>query len=161
MAVYGYSQCFEETASAVTATNSVALGTRRNYNGVDYVYAYNASTSDISPGYGVIASLNSGYSVTLSSVTGDFCLGVVHNATALAGNYFWLAQRGFVTAEVGDTVIGNHTAGTGVGIALMTNGKFYGITSGATGSTWSYTKCGITCESIETTSSGRVYINVI
>jgi hypothetical protein len=160
MAVYGYSNCFEESASAVTATNSVTLGTRRHSDGVDYVYAYNQGNSMIYPGYGVIASLCSGYSVTLSSVTGDMCFGIVHNATATTGTYFWLAQRGFVKAEVGDTVIGNHTAATGMPIALMSLGKFYAVTSGATGSTWNYTQCGYTVDCIETATSGRVYINI-
>ena len=160
MSAYGYSQCFEETASAVTLTPSVSLGTRRFYNGVDYVYCYNQGNSQISPGYGAIASLCSGYSVTVSSVTGDMCFGVVHNATATTSTYFWLAQRGFVSVEVGDTVIGNHTAATGMPIALMSLGKFYAVTSGATGNTWAFTQCGHTVDCIETATSGKVYLNI-
>lgn len=161
MASYGYSQCFEESASAVTATNSVALGTRRHYNGVDYVYCYNAADSIIQPGYGAINSFNSGYSVVVSSVTGDHCFGVVVNATATTNTYFWLAQRGYVKIEIGDTVIGNHSATVGRPFALMSLGKFYGVTSGATGNTWAYTRAGVTCETIATNASGRAYINVL
>ena len=39
-----------ESVSAVTATPSVEVGTRRYYKGKDYIYCYNAGGSQISQG---------------------------------------------------------------------------------------------------------------
>lgn len=154
---YGYVNLFEETVSAVTATNSVGLGQTRHYNGVDYVYAYNAGNSQINPGYGVIASANSGYSCTLSSAIGDRCFGVVHNATATTGTYFWLAQQGFVHIQASDTA---SAAVQGARFFMDANGTFRHAATGATGSTWAFNAVATAVEAISTAGTGAVYLNV-
>ncbi len=86
-----------ESVSQVTATNSVELGTRVVVDGRQYCYVYNgAANSVISPGNGVIPQTGtSGYTVTISSVTGcDAFAAVCYHATIATGYYGWLVTRG-------------------------------------------------------------------
>ena len=96
MAFYGVSPVAFESVSAVTATNSVDVGTVRQEGDEKYIYVYNAGNSQISVGHGATVSAVSGYSVTVSSSAGDLCIGVVKHATLTTGTYGWLVTRGFV-----------------------------------------------------------------
>ena len=154
---YGYGQLFEETASAVTATPSVTLGQRQHYNSVDYVYCYNAGNSQINPGYGVVCSANSAYSVTLTSVIGDLPFGVVVNATATTGTYFWAAQRGIVKLVTADNA---SASAQGQAFFLDANGTWRHAATGATGSTWAYAARAVGLEGIATASSGKVFLSI-
>ena len=87
-----------ESVSAVTATNTVDLGTRAVDGGNEYVYVYNAGNSQISKGFAAVLSATTGYSVTVSSTTQvDIALGMVKNATLTTGTYGWLMIKGFAT----------------------------------------------------------------
>lgn len=91
-----------ESVSAVTATNSVDLGTVRVTGGAEYVYVYNAGADVIGLGQIAVLSCNSGYSVTASSITGfDLPIGVCANATIATGSYGWLMTRGFTRVQNG------------------------------------------------------------
>lgn len=98
------SPVFFESASAVTATNSVALGSRRvDANGYEYVYCFNAGGEQISPGFGAIVSTGtSGFSVTITSVaeTAHQFVGVVKHATLTTATYGWVLTKGFSQIEV-------------------------------------------------------------
>lgn len=84
-----------ESVSAVTATNSVDLGTVRTFAGEDYVYVYNTTTTIPVGSFGVL-SANSGFSVTLTSITQyDFPIGIVKHAAIPGSQYGWLLTRGF------------------------------------------------------------------
>jgi hypothetical protein len=108
MATYSYKEVHEEGVSAVTATPSVQVGTRRLNNGIEYVYCYNAgnAASDGATRIGspVILTGVSGYTFTANTFTtaADFSstfsfLGVTHNATCPSGSYCWVATRGPVS----------------------------------------------------------------
>jgi hypothetical protein len=155
MMAYGYANASQEVVSHVTATNTISLGERRMYKDVEYVYCYNQGNSDIPPGYGVIASLCSGYSVTLSSAAGDKCFGVCVNVTATTATYFWLAQKGFVKVVTQDLDSANVA---GECIRLEDNGAFQHVQTGATGNTWSFQKAGYLIEDVATAGSGLAYI---
>lgn len=110
-----------ESVSAVTATNSVELGTRVSVGGNDYVYVYNAGNSQISKGFGATVSGTTGYSVTVSAVTMlDFAVGVCKNATLTTGTYGWLLTRGFSTFVAG----ASDSFTTGDVLALAVDGVF-------------------------------------
>jgi len=158
----GYQMAYGEKVSAVTATPSTPLGSRRREGLNDYIYCYNVGNSEIYPGYGVVLSANSQCSVTLTTITGDVCFAVVKHATMTTGTYAWLCTKGPAKVEIGDTVIADHTAVTGTPVALMSLGKFYGIVSGSagTGTTWSaFGVVGVTLDSIATNASGSVWLN--
>ena len=95
---YGASPVSVESVSAVTATPSVQLGTKRTENGEDYIYLYNNGNTQITVGAGVIISALSGYSVTVSSLTnlGAF-VAVNKHATVASAYYFWGMTRGFAS----------------------------------------------------------------
>ena len=85
-----------EPVSAVTLTNSVQPGETRFINGEEYLYVYNVGNSQISVGNHAVLSSNSGFSVTVSSITQyDFPIGFVKHATITTGAYGWLLTRGF------------------------------------------------------------------
>lgn len=90
-----------ETVSNVTATNSVNPGETRFINGEEYLYVYNAGVQQISVGNFAVLSANSGYSVTVSSITQyDFPIGIVKHATITTGAYGWLMTRGFAKLQL-------------------------------------------------------------
>lgn len=86
-----------ESVSAVTATNSVDLGTTRTQGAEEYIYVYNAGAASASPGQYMVMSANSGYSLTVSSVTMyDFPMGFVKHTTIPAASYGWILTKGFL-----------------------------------------------------------------
>lgn len=126
----GLQQIFEESVSAVTATNSVTLGTERWEGGRKYRYVYNKSTSTAAAKYGVVYSSASGFSVTVSSLKGEFCAGVVYNADIPPTNYGWICVNGFcpVTSSGNSAIVQGHP------IILDASGAFT-IASGGTAGT--------------------------
>lgn len=87
----------EESVSAVTATNSVELGTRRIIDGDEYVYCYNNTGSLATAGALMIQSAVSGYSLTRSTtIVTDYPMVAVKNVEVPAGSYFWGLVRGSV-----------------------------------------------------------------
>lgn len=90
-----------ESVSNVTATNSVNPGETRFVNGEEYIYCYNAGVQQISVGNYAVLSANSGYSVTVSSVTGyDLPIGFCKHTTLTTGAYGWLLSRGFTKVQM-------------------------------------------------------------
>lgn len=115
-----------ESVSNVTLTNSVDLGTVRVFNGEEYVYVYNDGGVQVLPGFGVVMSGNTGYSVTHSSTTSfNYCIGMVKHATFAVAGYGWLLTRGFTNVKmhadssgiVGDPIYLG-LSGTVVGLGL-------------------------------------------
>lgn len=105
MKYYSAGPINEESVSAVTATPSVQLGTRRMYKGEEYVYCYNAGGGAIatSVALGVkFVTGASGYSVAATSLTDVFnpFVGVVKNAAFAAGDYGWVMTKGFASVSV-------------------------------------------------------------
>ena len=97
MAFYGVAPIAFESVSAVTATNSVDLGTRRSENGDEYVYCYNNTGSSATQGAIMVSSGLSGFSFTRSSTAAlDLPMVAVKNATVTAGYYFWGLTKGSV-----------------------------------------------------------------
>jgi hypothetical protein len=90
-------QIYMESVSAVTATNSVEIGTRRIFNSEAYIYVYNGgSNAQIGPGLFAAVTATSGYTVTVSSTSGQFAVGVCKHATITTGTYGWLLTAGYV-----------------------------------------------------------------
>jgi hypothetical protein len=92
---------FEESVSAVTATNSVQLGSKRVVGGREYTYVYNAgSTAAVQ--VAVCLTGTSGYSVVVTmATTSTTCFsptlfGVVREAELTASQYGWVVTRGHV-----------------------------------------------------------------
>ena len=81
-----------ESVSSVTSTNSVELGTRRIFNGEEYVYCKNDTGSSVTQGALMVKSLTS---LTRSSTDAlDMpSVGVKHAAVG-ASQYFWGLVRG-------------------------------------------------------------------
>ena len=153
---------YTESVSAVTATNSVALGSQRIENGKWYTYVYNGGTSSCPVAYGVIASSNSSYTVLCSSALGDMLAGVVVHNSITTATYGWVLTKGPATITLGAG--GGVTPATlGGGIALQTNGVFTGITAcgggtGATGNTAMLAKCGVSTTAIAESGTGMAWI---
>ena len=98
--VYGVGPVEMESVSNVTATNSVNLGEVRFVGGDEYIYVYNAGTGTINVGQFAVLSANSGYSVSVSSITSfDFPIGFAKHAAIPAGSYGWLLARGFTSVN--------------------------------------------------------------
>lgn len=121
MAYQGVAPILFESVSAVTASNSVEVGTRATVAGNDYIYVYNAGNSQIPVGNGAVCSGVSGYSVTVSAVTMvDFAIGVVKHATLTTGTYGWLLTRGFSGFNTG----ASDSCATGSPLAIAVDGVF-------------------------------------
>ena len=97
---------YAESVSNVTLTPSVALGSVRMEAGNQYLYVYNDGGASINVGRGVIISANTGYSVTVSSLTnvGGF-LGVCQHNTIMTASYGWIVTRGFCKVLAAATAI--------------------------------------------------------
>lgn len=151
---YGHQQLFTESVSAVTATNTVALGTRRVEGGNEYLYVYNAG-STAAVGYGVIASANSGYSVTITSVMGNLPLGVVQSNDLTASYYGWVQTKGFVHVYWNGTAA-NGTAAIGDAVVLGANGGFDHVVTALAGGT--HGVIGYSVSEIATAGTGTIYL---
>lgn len=102
IAAYG-GPAFEEGISAVTATPSVAIGSRRVHQGEEYVYCYNSGGSSAAAGKGVkFITGASGYSVAVTSLTDTFnpFVGVVKHVAIGSAEYGWVMTRGFASVSV-------------------------------------------------------------
>lgn len=120
---------YAESASAVTATNSVQVGTQwGDDSGNMYVYVYNAGPVQISQGqFAVLATGVSGYSVTASSTTFmDNPIGVAKNATLTTATYGWLMYRGFTGISTE-----NVSFTTAQAVMAGLNGNFQAATTAA------------------------------
>ena len=148
---------FEESVSAVTATNSVDLGSRRVWKGEEYVYCFNAGGSQASPSYGLkVITGASGYSVAVTSladVANPF-VGVVKHATLTTDTYGWVMTRGFVNVEASadSTITGDYVA-----ISLDADGTFhqaYPVTDAVGVGTFAIVGHGL---DVDTASGGSFY----
>jgi hypothetical protein len=143
--------------SMVTATlgvNDPEPGYRMTDGDEDYVFVYNAGNSQISPTYGAVMSGVSGYSVTVSSISGvDFLAGVCKHATLTTATYGWLCTRGFVEVEME----ADNSAAAGQILALAADGEF-ALKSNSTG--FPTPAVGKTMEAIASAGSGTAWINV-
>lgn len=91
-----------ESASAVTASPSVQLGTVKVDNsGNKFIYVYNGGNAQISQGQGAFLSpsnYSSGFTVSVSNAAsqsgGERMLGVAHHATIATGYYGWVMAAG-------------------------------------------------------------------
>lgn len=151
----GYRQLFEDGVSDITATPSVELGTRRVLNNREYIYCYNNGTT-ANVGLGLIASLNSGYSLTVTAALKDRCMAVVQNVNLTTNYYGWAQVKGQANIAIGSD---HATCATGEGIYLIANGEFGGVTTGATGSTYAAMEAGFALVAIGTDQTGSVYLN--
>lgn len=98
MAFYGVAPISFESVSAVTATNTVDLGTMRFHAGELYEYVYASTTVPV--GYGAVYTGTSGHSVVATgAVTGEYCAGWCKHATIAGGTYGWLLKKGLVDAK--------------------------------------------------------------
>lgn len=90
---------YNEPISAVTLTNSVLLGSVRMEGGEEYLYVYNDGGASMTVSYlAVPQSGSSGYSVTVTSVTGaDVGMGFVKHATFPTAAYGWILTKGYTT----------------------------------------------------------------
>lgn len=90
--------------SQVTATlgaNDGQLGDEAQEGSTKYLLVYNDCNSSLAVGNGVILQSGaSGYSCTISSVTGDRIIGVVKNAAITTGAYGWVVTKGFTTVQM-------------------------------------------------------------
>lgn len=100
MAFYGLDPVQFESVSAVTATNSVDLGTIRYEAGEVYEYVY--AVSCISMGIGAVITGTSGFSVIATgAVSGELCHGFAKHDSITTGKYGWLLKKGVVDAANG------------------------------------------------------------
>lgn len=120
-APYGIPSLWTESVSAVTASNSVELGTFRFDGGDIYQYVYNGGGQSAGVGMGLVLSAVSGYTVTVSSVTGVHNLfGVVKNESFTTNTYGWALTRGFTALEMG----ADNSGIVGLQVILGTDGVF-------------------------------------
>jgi len=129
MAFYSDTPVIFGGLSGVTATPGTKdpeLGTRVNYAGNEYLYVYNAATTDVPIGYAVTPLAGTtNYSCTISTTAQiDVPMGVVKNATLSASCYGWVQTRGYCKIHVSAAVA------TGTPMQLGANGLWI---SGVTG----------------------------
>lgn len=90
--------------SGTTATlgkNDPKIGDECQEGSTKYLFVYNDCNSSLAVGNGVILQSGaSGYSVTVSSVTGDRFIGCVKNAAIATACYGWVATKGFTTVQM-------------------------------------------------------------
>lgn len=118
MSVENISPILFESVSAVTATPSVELGTERTVAGEKYVYVHNCGTGSTGVGVGLIrpASAFAGlYSASVSSASGDMCVGFVKHATIPTLNYGWALEDGVVTVAIASSASSLAVGAVGLG----------------------------------------------
>lgn len=147
-------QVFFESVSNVTATNSVEVGVERKVGDETYRYVYNAGNSQIPPSYGCVLSAVTGYSVTISSITGvDFLVGAVKHATLTTGTYGWVLTQGFMPVEME----ADNSAAAGQILALAADGEF-ALKSNSTG--YPTPAVGKAMAAVASGASGDAFISV-
>lgn len=122
--------------SNVTATRGKdpEVGTRVCYNGVDYVFIYNAGATQISKGQVCVpATGTAGYSCTVSSAVYGIPVGVCVHATLTAATYGWVAYRGTVEVNAPSA------CAQGTAICVGSNGAVATYVCGTTGKEYGYT----------------------
>lgn len=141
---------FFKGISNVTATPDVELGTERVEDGEKFLYVYNCggSTAAVRSGMSRPASASAGiYSGSVSSVSGDVCLGFVKHVAIPSGEYGWILTRGNVTVQVAssasDQAAGPKTLGAAGLIATMGAG---------------YAVCGELTTAIVSGNSGSLHV---
>lgn len=134
--------------------NDPKVGDTARSGDESYLWVYNAGNSVLTVGDGVIVSAVSGYSVTLSSLTGvHACVGVVRHTTIPTAYYGYVVTRGFTQINMG----ANNSAAAGDLILLGTDGKF-GPKSISTGNP--APACGHAMAAIASGASGSAFINI-
>jgi hypothetical protein len=129
MAFYSENPIIFGGLSGVTATRGSKdpeIGTRVNSNGNEFLYVFNAGSTDIPIGYAVTPLAGTtGYSCTISTTAQiDVAMGVVKNATLSASCYGWVQTKGHCKIHVSAAVTG------GAPMQLGANGLWV---SGVTG----------------------------
>ena len=140
--------------TATLGSNDPEIGTRVQKGNEEYIFIYNAGGTDIKPGLAAKLNLGTGYSCTVSTVTGaDFAIGVVKNATISAGYYGYLMTKGFskVIMEAD-----NSCAAGGV-LTIADNGEF-ALKSNSTG--YPANALGFAISAIASGGSGNAYISI-
>ena len=130
--------------------NDPEVGDRATVNGTEYVFCYNDGGSTIAAGFGAVpAAGTSVMSVTVSAVTSDdICVGVAV-ASLSTGAYGWLATRGIVNIEAGETIT------TGEVFEIAANGEFAPLSN----TTGNGARLGKALDTIATDASGSAYIS--
>lgn len=101
--------------------NDPNVGDVAVYGNEKYRFVYNVGSSTANVGDGVIVSAVSGYSVTVSSVTGvDLLVGVVKHAAIATGYYGYVVTNGFSQVNMGADL----SAAAGALLVLAADGKF-------------------------------------
>jgi len=135
------SPIFMKSISMVTAVADVELGTERVESGEKYRYVFNCGIAATGTGVGLIrpASAFAGlYSCSVSSVSGDACLGFVKHVSIPAAEYGWALIQGVITVAIASSVstpaagclglgangaVATHSAGMPVGQSLAAIGS--------------------------------------
>lgn len=158
MTVYNVAPIRFSAVSMVTATlgsKDPEIGTRCTEGNVEYIFVYNAGTSQISPGFGATVSAITGYSVTVSSVTDiDTVVGVCRNVTLTTGTYGWLVTKGFTTIQMGT----NNSCVTGGMLGIGVDGGFATAKVSANTDTAMGPIVGKALTSVASAGSGLAYI---
>lgn len=130
--------------------NDPEPGERAFINGTEYVFAYNEGGTVIAAGYGAVPNAGmSVMSVTVSAATSDDTVVGVAVVSIAAASYGWLATRGVVNVEAGETMT------TGERIEVAANGDFAPVSN----TTGNGPTLGKALDTIATDASGSVYIN--
>jgi hypothetical protein len=142
-----------DSVSLVTAVPSVALGTERiESDGSKYIYVYNAGGAATGVGVGMSRPVSAAaglYSGSVSSVSGDWCIGFVKNATIPAAEYGWALIRGLVTVAISSSASSQSAGPKMLGAAGLI----------ATSSTDGF-KVGELTTAIVSGNSGALYVNL-
>jgi hypothetical protein len=136
--------------------NDPQLGDEAQEGSTKYMFVYNDCNSSLAVGTGVILQSGaSGYSVTLSSVTGDRIIGVVKNAAIPTAAYGWVVTKGFTTVQM-MTASGTASAAQ-TPLQIAANGLF-APASNVTGNVGG--QLGWSLGVIASATSGAAYISV-
>lgn len=137
MAQYSATPVFFGGISSVVSarvSSSPQVGDKITYDGIDYVYIYNAGTTQISKGnLCVPATATAGYSCTVSSAVYGIPVGVCVHATLTTNTYGWVATKGTMQ------VVAGSACAQGTAICVGSNGAFATYVCGTTGKEYGYT----------------------
>lgn len=137
MAVYKQN-LFTESVTAVTATNTVELGTRRVVDGKEYVYCYNgADIADKRLFVKPLASNSTGYTFTVTTVSNSVrpVIGLINEATCATASYCWVLVKGKGAGMIdGASTLAVGGAEVSTRVVTGADGKI-NIATGGTGTT--------------------------